>query len=186
MVMTEAYDATKDPRTGRPIPPQQQAQEQLARAKEETRKLHHEEGIPPVELPAEDSLDEPVDTKPAAMKAPPEGWEGEKPSDETDALEETFEQGEREEDTRPRSYQVSVENPAIAARDYELEASGTVCIEEYCGDDLLCRITVEVTAQANSDLTIAEANPALLDAAIEALSGVCKLDREVLRRSLVS
>jgi hypothetical protein len=184
--MSQAYDATKDPRTGRPISPQKKVQDQLERAKEETRRMHHEEGIPPTGPDAEGSLDRPNNTKPAAMKAPPENWENEEFSDETSALEEPSKQGGQQEDVRPKSYQVSIENPAIAARDYELEVSGTVCIEEYGGDELLYRITVEVTAEASSDLTIAEANPILLDAAVEVLSCVCRLDREVLRRSLVS
>jgi hypothetical protein len=196
--MPDAYDASKDPRTGRPIPPHKKAQDQLERAKEEARRLHHEEGIPPAELPAEDTVEGSTGDKPAAMKAPPmkappEGWADDEEEEEeelsdrvtTSASEEPLEKSEPQEDVRPKNYQVSIENPAIATRDYELEASGTVCIEEYRGEDLLCRITVDITTEANTNLTIAEANPTLLDAAVDALSDVCKLDREVLHRSLV-
>jgi hypothetical protein len=45
---------------------------------------------------------------------------------------------------------------------------------------------VEVSVKAENSLTIADANQVLFDAAIDALQEVCELDREALRRCLVS
>jgi hypothetical protein len=189
--MTQTYDATKDPRTGRPIFSQPQQNGELAGAVKEARRLHHEEGIPPTDEPTTQFLDVP-NSKPAAMKAPPGDWvEGDEESDEDDEAEDIVGESEEaagaaaSEDARPRTYQVRIENPSISVRDYELEASGTVNIEEYRGEELCGRITVEVTTLADQSLSIAEANPILLDSALKSLERVCELNPDILHRALV-
>jgi hypothetical protein len=170
--MTANYNATRDPRTGRPVPketdlpkgpPQASAQEPSVQAQ---RDEHHEEGIPPFEVPSADLLEEEAETvtgePPAAMR------------------------GDREpEDTNATSYQVSIENPSIAAKDWVLVASGVVNIEEYRGEEFVSRITVDVCVEAEQDMSIADANTRLLDAAVDSLRTVCALDKEVLHGSLV-
>lgn len=180
----ESYDATKDPRTGRPILPQDAErmttapesswEDEKDRQIQQQRSEHHASGIPPYNMRGDysdedgkvdegDGSVEPINQHPGVMRAP-----------------------EADEEPRESSYQVSIENASIAAKDYVLEASGVVNIEEYRGEDFICRITVEVCTEAEQDLSMADANGKLLDAAVEVLQGVCNLDKEILHRSIVN
>jgi hypothetical protein len=186
--MSEGYDATKDPRSGRPIPPadldrlkagekpswvNNQAESETERQQRE----HHSEGIPPYDIVQTDALadaDDPEETDseeeqaPAVMKAPPEGWD------------------EEPDEQKPSTYQASIENASISSKDYELTASGVVTVEEYKGEEFITRIAVEVCIEVKEEASLADAHSMLLDAALDSLRAVCELDREVLRRSIVS
>jgi hypothetical protein len=132
-----------DPRIGRPTtspdigkindsvasPPLNDEPEQNSAQREE----HHKEGIPPYEVLNEEYLedegmaDQAENDASTAMKDPSPGWDNDSSP------------------TKSSIYQVSIENPTIAAKDWVLVASGVV---KYIGEEFVSRITVDVCIEA--------------------------------------